>query len=993
MLLDVFRGTRQPDAARQWAPLNGRNVRGHAAATGTRIMKLRFCILATFVGSLLNALVVNGGVVISEFRTRGPNGPGDEFVELYNNSDTAADVSGWKIKVSSNSGGVATRLTIAASTTILAHGHFLATFVAGGYSGSIAGDKTYTAGFPDDGGIGLTMADDSVVDQVGMSSGSAFKEGAVLMPLTVNTDGSYERKTGGGLGSTQDTNDNASDFAFRSPAEPQNLSSPPTPGNADQVVSDLGDSGGANQLRARMNACIAGGGGTITFSVAGTVVLTADLLPLINSTGNAQIAVTIDGGSGVTISGNDIYRIFYIGPQGLLRLRNLTVTHAYYAPSGGGAVTNRGALIGENVKFLANATAGTLGSAIHSVGPLTLTGCEIGSNTGGVAVYCLSIVATVSGSDFHDNQNTSSNDRFGGALRIDNALVEITNSSFTNNTAPFGAAIYSNWQMTIDGSAFTGNKPPAGAALPQGGAIFSGSAANTTVTDSIFNSNASDDGGAIYVQANSTLNISGSVLTANVSTYGGGGIESDGTTTVTACTFATNHSGAGGGISARQDGTLTIDGSTFAGNTAKEHGGGVLSMNAITATNSTFSGNSTGAAGVTDDAGGAIALDQGNATLTNLTCYGNASTTGSGLAMTGGIVNLTLTNTVLTKSARGGNCSGAIGPSFNLSDDNTCGFGSGRNKVTNILLGPLANNGGFTKTHMPQPGSAVIDRGTGVGAPNTDQRGVPRPQGASYDVGAVEYLPLFQNESSYVKYNGWHGVLDPSADGGSYRASKVAGDNVSFAFTGTSLTWITRKAPAMGIAHVTIDGVNKGNFDLYNASVLWKQQILFANLSSAAHTIVIKVTGTKNANASDTNIAVDGFLVGTTTTAIQETTPAVQYNSWVGTTERMATGGSYRASGILGAVARLNFKGSSISFITARGPAYGVVDVVIDGVVKSSSRDLYAVTQEWQYQIDYTGLADTNHVIEIRPKHLKSANSSGYGVVVDAFTGPITALQ
>jgi hypothetical protein len=78
---------------------------------------------------------------------------------------------------------------------------------------------------------------------------------------------------------------------------------------------------------------------------------------------------------------------------------------------------------------------------------------------------------------------------------------------------------------------------------------------------------------------------------------------------------------------------------------------------------------------------------------------------------------------------------------FNLSDDNSCNFGPGRNNVPNLLLGPLANNGGTTQTHLPQAGSAAIDNGTGTGAPDEDQRGVGRPQAGLYDVGSVEVDP------------------------------------------------------------------------------------------------------------------------------------------------------------------------------------------------------------------------------------------------------------
>ncbi|PYS27470.1 MAG: hypothetical protein DMF75_20315, partial [Acidobacteria bacterium] len=100
-------------------------------------------------------------VVISEFRTRGPNGPNDEFVEIYNNSDSPINISGWKIKGSNAAGAVATRVTINSSTTLPVRGHFLATNSTS-YSGSVAGDQTYTNGLTNDGGIALTTPDDSI---------------------------------------------------------------------------------------------------------------------------------------------------------------------------------------------------------------------------------------------------------------------------------------------------------------------------------------------------------------------------------------------------------------------------------------------------------------------------------------------------------------------------------------------------------------------------------------------------------------------------------------------------------------------------------------------------------------------------------------------------------------------------------------------------------------------------------------------------------------
>jgi hypothetical protein len=119
------------------------------------------------------------------------------------------------------------------------------------------------------------------------------------------------------------------------------------------------------------------------------------------------------------------------------------------------------------------------------------------------------------------------------------------------------------------------------------------------------------------------------------------------------------------------------------------------------------------------------------------TLSGYSATFGVGIYNSMGTV--TLKNTLIAKGAPGLNCSAALGGSFNLSDDNSCGFGAGRDGFV-LYLGTLANNGGPTLTHMPQPPSPAIDGGTGAGCPATDQRGASRVGvGTACDVGSVEY--------------------------------------------------------------------------------------------------------------------------------------------------------------------------------------------------------------------------------------------------------------
>ena len=177
---------------------------------------------------------VAGQLIISEFRLVGPNGQSDEFIEIYNNSDTphtvAASDSSAGYAVAASDGVI--RFTIPNGTIIPGRGHFLGVNSVGYSLGAYAaGDTAYTTDTPDDAGIALFNTANSAnltlatrLDAVGPSSeaNALYREGTGYPPLTpFLIEGSFFRAQCGSVtggcpagGNPQDTNNNDADFLF-----------------------------------------------------------------------------------------------------------------------------------------------------------------------------------------------------------------------------------------------------------------------------------------------------------------------------------------------------------------------------------------------------------------------------------------------------------------------------------------------------------------------------------------------------------------------------------------------------------------------------------------------------------------------------------------------------------------------------------------------------------------------------------------------------------
>ncbi len=255
-------------------------------------------------------------VLVSEFRFRGPAGASDEFVELYNNTDspiTVADTNGgagYGVAATNATGVNSLRCTVPNGAIIPARGHFLCTnSSANGYSLSAVatGNATYTTGIVDGGGVAVfsttvaaSWSNATRFDSVGFSGitgTTLFTEGTPLTPaggITTGGEYSFVRKlTTASNGQAQDTNDNQNDFFFVSTngavfstrqsilgaPGPENLASPVFKTNAAFPIAllDPAQSGSAipNRVRTQFAACPPASSPTVTCdatkSAAGTM--------------------------------------------------------------------------------------------------------------------------------------------------------------------------------------------------------------------------------------------------------------------------------------------------------------------------------------------------------------------------------------------------------------------------------------------------------------------------------------------------------------------------------------------------------------------------------------------------------------------------------------------------------------------------------------------------------------------------------------------------
>ncbi len=525
------------------------------------------------------------------------------------------------------------------------------------------------------------------------------------------------------------------------------------------IISIISFSSGVNAATLTVTNLNDSGPGSLRQAIADS--LEGDIIAFDNGlTGTLTLLSTIEidksltiNGPGkdiVTISGNRQVRIFNLISDDEFSINNLTLTQGL---GGGGAIQAAGLGTGEislnidSIKFIDNSTC-----------PIPVDEEDICySNSSGGAVYMYGSI-NISNSDFINNSTATQAESFGGAVYTIFGNANITNTNFEGNTSYFGGALYIDGNIANIGNVdFIDNY-----AEYSGGAIVANGSA---IIDSsyFFNNTAqSGDGGAMWIPSPPAPNyhtyINNTTLEYNNSNAKGGAISgSDFHLEITNSTLNNNVSGSKGGAINYDVSTCSpypniernfiLANSTLAYNEANEGGGVYYKVYKYACSTPVLHTskiiNSTIASNISDLGGGVFTEFYTNVPRAE-------------------IIRLEVQNTILANNI-GGNCADIDTPILgNMYSLQYPGNECGDLQESDPYLFPLADNGGPTKTMMPDIDSGVLNSGDNSICSqdpinNLDQRGVERPQdsnsggvGWNCDIGAVEVRRSDLNYPPYL---------------------------------------------------------------------------------------------------------------------------------------------------------------------------------------------------------------------------------------------------
>ncbi len=484
---------------------------------------------------------------------------------------------------------------------------------------------------------------------------------------------------------------------------------------ADVVVNSLADTMGVCTMRGtlclREAITAAGSGGTITFSVTGTIILNRGTLVVSN-----PVTITGPGAALLIVNANGAVRVFSVPATGNSAMTGLTITGGA-SSNGGGLYVGGGTMTLTGVTVRGNTASGPApngnggGIYVDTGSTLIVDSSTIGGpnpadantavgsssppvgggNGGGIYLHYDASLIMRNGSVVRGNSA-----RGGGGIAVSGPAIStgtstaaIMGSTVAGNTAgDFGGGLSVAGPLTLDASTIGGQNATDTNTAANGGGIFvnGGSALRTIRNGSVVRGNrATSAGGGIYATGPTT--ITGSIVAGNTAGTKGGGIYTfyrpaiivDSSTVggPNAADANTATNGAGGGIYIDDTGPLTVrNGSVVRGNAASGNGGGFYTSGTTTVTDSTLSANTASfGGGIYNKAGGMLTVtgstfaanaaaggtsggglyNEGITTVANATISANRASFGGGIINTGTLTarNITVADNTATNEGGG----------------------------------------------------------------------------------------------------------------------------------------------------------------------------------------------------------------------------------------------------------------------------------------------------------------------------------------------------
>lgn len=311
--------------------------------------------------------------------------------------------------------------------------------------------------------------------------------------------------------------------------------------------------------------------------LANPSVLSGDIGVLNDSTDNVyHVLLSISDDASTLLDGFTVFKGFSVGASG-----NITIEAKAISRGLGAGMHNRESAVRiRNTSFVDN-TGRSGGGVYNNYSDLSFEDCNFLNNNsqfvgGGMRNYSGSV--TINNSSFSNNK--AFNLSGGGIYSDGNTALTVTNSTFINNNAYSGGAVYHFCTVTslFQNCTFTGNTADMGAGM------FIYWSENITLSSCLFTSNTAGYGGAVYNWLASP-EIRHCTFFNNVATENGGAMETrfnyDADLYVTNSVFVGNSAKFGGAVHNYYDIEIHFINCTFTSNEASQNGGAMYNTSGL----------------------------------------------------------------------------------------------------------------------------------------------------------------------------------------------------------------------------------------------------------------------------------------------------------------------------------------------------------------------------------------------------------------------------